>query len=160
MNSPGPAERRFPERPLVGVGAILLTPDLHRVLLVQRGGEPSRGSWSFPGGMVETGETLRQACRREIAEETGLEVEPRDLCTVAERVTRGEGGRVEYHFVILDFWAVVEEQPVAAASDAATACWVAVEEIARLPHTRGVPEAVQRACQLARGQPPDGLLDE
>jgi len=152
--------RRRPDRPLVGVGAVLLTPDLGRVLLVQRGHAPSAGKWSFPGGMVEAGESLREACRRELAEETGLRVELRDLCTVADRRLYGPDGTLDYQFVILDFWAVVEEQPVAAASDAAAARWVPVEEVSLLCHTRGVPETVERARQLARGEAPDTLLDE
>jgi 8-oxo-dGTP diphosphatase len=152
--------RRAPDRPLLGVGAVLLTPDLGRVLLVQRGHAPSAGKWSFPGGLVEAGESLRQACQRELAEETGLRVELRDLCTIADRALFGADGRLEYHYVICDFWAVVEEQPVAASSDAAAARWVSVEEVSQLPHTRGLPEAVQRARKLARGEAPDTLLDE
>jgi 8-oxo-dGTP diphosphatase len=147
-------------RPLLGVGAVLLTPDLGRVLLIQRGHAPSAGKWSFPGGLVEAGESLRQACQRELAEETGLRVELRDLCTIADRALFGADGSLQYHYVICDFWAVVDEQPVAASSDAADARWVPVEEIAQLPHTRGLPETVQRARQLARGQAPDTLLDE
>jgi 8-oxo-dGTP diphosphatase len=154
-----PSRRRFPARPLVGVGAVLLG-DRGRVLLVQRGTPPSAGLWTFPGGLVEAGESLRQACRREVAEETGLQVEPRDLCAVAERLVREPGGRLEYHYVIFDFWATIEEQSATAASDAAAVRWVAVEQVAELPHTRGVPEAIKRALLLARGQRPASLLDE
>jgi ADP-ribose pyrophosphatase YjhB (NUDIX family) len=130
-----------------------------RVLLVQRGSPPSAGLWSLPGGLVEAGESLRQACRREVAEETGLEVEPRDLCMVAERLVHGEDGQLEYHYVVLDFWAVVEEQAPRPGSDASAARWVAPEELGALPHTRGVPEAVRKAQLLARGEAPDSLLD-
>jgi 8-oxo-dGTP diphosphatase len=143
--------RRYPDRPLVGVGAVLLSPGLDRVLLVQRGAPPARGKWSFPGGLVNAGEGLRQACQRELQEETGLEADLQDLAVVVERIIPDERGEVEYHYVIVDFWDISAGEPEAS-SDASAVRWVPVDEVSRLETTRGVPEAIQRALALARGE--------
>lgn len=146
--------RRYPSRPLVGVGAVLFDQPLLHVLLIQRGAQPAEGRWSFPGGLVETGETARQACLRELREETGLEARLQDVATVVERIIEDDSGRVEYHFVIIDFWGYAAGGALGARSDARQARWVALSELAELPTTRGIGEAVQRALALARGEPP------
>lgn len=156
--------RRYPELPVVGVGAIVLSHDLQRVLLIRRGAEPARGLWSFPGGVVDAGEGLCAACARELAEETGLtadDVTLRDVGHVVERIIPDEHGAVEYHFVILDFWGVAgPEVEVAACSDASEAEWVDIARLDGRQTTRGVPVAVQRALQRARGRPVSGPLLE
>lgn len=62
------------ETPVVAVSAIIVD-DRGWVLLIERGHEPAKGLWSLPGGSVEEGETLQQALRREVTEETGLDVD-------------------------------------------------------------------------------------
>ena len=89
-----------PNQPSVGVGAVVIWDG--RVLLIRRGKEPLRGRWLVPGGTVELGETLEQAVVREIREETGIEVVPREVLTVFDRIDRGDG-RVLYHYVIVDY---------------------------------------------------------
>src|SRR5579862_6341980 len=93
--------RTYPERPIVGVGAVIL--DSGRVLLVKRAHEPLKGEWSLPGGAVDVGETLEAAVAREILEETGLMVDVGPLVEVVQRITRDADGRIEYHFVIVDY---------------------------------------------------------
>ena len=66
------------ERLVPCVGAIVLD-EAGRLLLVRRGREPSRGLWSLPGGRVEPGESGPDAVRREVLEETGLQVTVREL---------------------------------------------------------------------------------
>ena len=66
------------------MGAIIL--DRDRVLLVERGKPPLQGYWSLPGGVLETGETLEEGVRREILEETGLEIRPRAVVEIFERI--------------------------------------------------------------------------
>jgi ADP-ribose pyrophosphatase YjhB (NUDIX family) len=91
-------------RPVVGVGAVVVHDG--RVLLIRRGKEPLRGRWLVPGGAVEWGETLQEALVREVEEETGLVVRPRELLVVLDRIHRAAGipaGEVEYHYVIVDY---------------------------------------------------------
>ncbi len=92
-------KREYPESPLVGVGAVIVDDrrDDHRVLLIRRGQAPLFGEWSLPGGVVECGETLREAVIREAREETGLLVESGEMLGVYERVIRDDDGRVRYH---------------------------------------------------------------
>jgi ADP-ribose pyrophosphatase YjhB (NUDIX family) len=75
-----------------------------QVLLVRRGREPLKGKWSIPGGMVEIGEQLQEAVKREVKEETGIGVRPLDSIGVFERIERDpKTGRVRYHYVIVDY---------------------------------------------------------
>src|SRR3954465_732169 len=94
-------DRRYPRRPLVGIGALIF--HRGRILMAQRGKDPLKGWWSLPGGAVETGETLDQAVRREVLEETGLIIEPVRMFEVFERIMRDAAGAPEYHFVLLDY---------------------------------------------------------
>jgi 8-oxo-dGTP diphosphatase len=89
-----------PDRPYVGVGGVVLVGG--RVVLIRRGKEPLRGRWVIPGGTVELGETLQEALVREMQEETGLLVRPREVVLVFDRIQR-EGETVEYHYVIIDY---------------------------------------------------------
>lgn len=101
--------------PSVGVGAVLV----HQggILLIRRGKEPLRGRWTIPGGTVELGETLEEALVREIREETGLTVRPREPLLVFDRVVR-EGGAVRYHYVIIDYLCDFVAGTLRAGSDA------------------------------------------
>ena len=83
-------DRRYPKRPLVGVGALIF--DRGRILMAQRGKEPLKGWWSLPGGALETGESLDFAVRREVREETGLEIEPLGVFEIFERIMRDAEG--------------------------------------------------------------------
>ena len=94
-------KREYPDQPLVGVGAIIIEGD--RVVLVKRGHAPLAGEWSIPGGVLEVGETVREAAVREALEETGLTVEPADLLGVFDRVLQDQSGRCQYHYVLIDF---------------------------------------------------------
>jgi len=107
--------------PLVGVGGVVVHEN--RVLLVQRGTEPLKGRWTIPGGLIDVGETLREAVIREVREETGLNVEPLELIELLDRIYR-EGERVRYHYVIADYLCRVEGGALHAASDAAAVRWV------------------------------------
>ena len=114
--------RAYPERPFVGVGAVIVQDG--QVLLVRRGHAPLQGAWSLPGGVVEAGETLEAALVREILEETGLEVQVGPIVEVLDRITRDVDGRVEYHFVLIDYLCHVAGGSLRAGSDAAAAQFV------------------------------------
>jgi ADP-ribose pyrophosphatase YjhB (NUDIX family) len=112
----------YPERPLIGVGVVVFKGD--RVLLIQRGKAPRIGSWSLPGGRQRLGETVRQAARREVLEESGLEVEIVGLLDVVDSLSRDETGRLEYHYTLVDFLAEWRAGEAGAGSDAAAVAWV------------------------------------
>jgi ADP-ribose pyrophosphatase YjhB (NUDIX family) len=139
---------------------VVLSDTLTEVLLIQRGTPPAAGRWSVPGGLVERGETLRQACRRELREETGLEAELQGAVKVIERII-GPPARVAYHYLIVDFWGLAQPHRPVAGSDVRDARWVPVDRVADLPSTHGLADVVGRALALARGDPPPSpLFDE
>lgn len=118
-------QREFPEAPIVGVGAVVV--DQGRVLLVQRGHEPSKGKWSLPGGMLELGESLTNGVAREVKEETGLNVEVIELVELIDRIHKESGPSgesVRYHYVIADYLCRILGGTLQAASDAAAVRWV------------------------------------
>jgi len=128
-------KREFPEHPLVGVGAIIIEPDRKkdaRVLLAKRAHPPIEGQWSIPGGVLEVGELVRDAAIREAREETGLVVEPSELLGVFDRVLRDAGGRVQYHYVLIDFLCRPVGGELRAASDAAEVRWFTREQLGAL----------------------------
>ncbi len=140
--------RQFPDRPIVSVGGVVV--DEGRVLLVRRAHEPLKGAWSLPGGVVELGETLVDALAREVEEETGLDVAVGPVVEVLDRVHRTADGRVEYHFVIIDYLCRPRGGLLASATDAADARWVDVDELARFDVTPKATEVIHRALEVAR----------
>jgi 8-oxo-dGTP diphosphatase len=119
--------RRYPDRPVVGVGAVIV--DGARIVLIRRASEPLKGEWSLPGGAVEVGETLAEAIMREVREETGLDVRVGPVVDVLDRVHREPDGRVEFHYVLVDFLCTAIGGSLTPASDAADARWVEVGEL-------------------------------
>ena len=139
--------REYPTHPRVGVGAVGL--DGGRVLLVRRGKPPLMGKWSLPGGMVELGETTRQAVAREIAEECGLTIRVGEVAGILDRVVPDAEGRIRYHWVLVDYVAFVESGTLCAASAADEAQWVEVESVERLETTDGLMDMIRRALTVA-----------
>lgn len=115
--------RRYPPVPLVGVAAVVFD-DAGRALLVQRGQPPRRGQWGLPGGLLELGERLEAGVRREVREECGIDIDVIELVAAFEPIQCDDDGRVEYHYVVLDYWARHVSGEAVAADDAAAVAWV------------------------------------
>jgi 8-oxo-dGTP diphosphatase len=143
--------REFPDRPLVGVGAIIVQDD--RVLLIRRGQAPLLGEWSLPGGVLECGETLREATIREAREETGLVVETGELLGVYERVLRNDDGRVRYHYVLIDFLCRAVGGTLAAGTDAADVRWFSREELPPLNLAYDANDVVLKGLARSHSEP-------
>ncbi len=140
-------DRAFPSRPLVGVGAVVI--EQGRVLLVKRGRPPLAGEWSLPGGAVEVGETLASAVQREVFEETGLVVAVGPMVEVLDRIHTDSQGRVEYHYVLIDYACTVIGGELDARSDAADARWVERSELLPLGIAAAIRTVIDKAFELA-----------
>jgi len=135
--------RRYPSRPFLGIGALIFNDA--KLLLVERGNEPLKGYWSLPGGIVEAGEKLEEGVRREVLEETGLEVEPISIFEVFERITPDANGKTEYHFVLIDYLCRVVGGRLEAASDVSKVAWVSEKNLRDYRLTEGTLEVIERA---------------
>jgi ADP-ribose pyrophosphatase len=138
-------KREYPDRPMVGVGAIIV--DGARVALVKRGQAPLLGEWSIPGGMLELSETLRQGAEREALEETGLAVRATELLGVFDRVLLDDEKQCQYHYVLIDFLCERISGDLHAAGDAADARWFTVEEISELPLSEDTASVIRMGLE-------------
>lgn len=129
------------------MGALII--EQRRVLLCRRGKEPLKGYWSLPGGAVETGERVVDALKREVREETGLEIETNFVAEVFERITPDAEGRIEYHYVLLDYLCRVVGGELAAGDDAAEVAWFERAELPDLLITPGSLAVIEKAFELA-----------
>jgi 8-oxo-dGTP diphosphatase len=132
--------RSYPDRPWVGVGGVVFREE--QVLLIRRGRDPGRGKWSIPGGGLRLGETLKAAVIREMREETGLEVEPLVLVDVLDRIIPGEDGRIQYHYVLIDYLCRVREGVLQSGSDALEAGFYDLESFKKMDLTAGTAEVI------------------
>jgi ADP-ribose pyrophosphatase YjhB (NUDIX family) len=141
------SERRYPTRPLVGVGAVIFSND-QKVLLVKRRQEPLAGQWSLPGGMLELGETLEAGTAREILEETGLVVHVGPVVEVFDRILLDDTGRVRYHFVLVDYLCHVRGGVLTAGSDVEAAEFVDPVKLAEYRVAEKAKDVITRATHV------------
>ncbi len=141
-------KRDYPERPIIGVCAVIV--ERGRVLLVRRATEPLKGEWSVPGGMLELGEKLCDGVRREVLEETGLEVEPREVLDVFDSIFRDEQGKTQYHYVLIDYFCHWVSGEAKAGSDVSEVRWVQHDELAAMKLRDSIEQVVCKAFQLSQ----------
>jgi 8-oxo-dGTP diphosphatase len=141
--------RAYPGRPVVGVGGVVIAEG--KTLLIERGSPPLKGTWSIPGGSLETGESLEEGVRRELLEETGLDVRVGELLEVFDRVFRDPDGRVRYHFVILDYLCERVGGEALAGSDVTALAWAGEDGLAEYSLTPIATRVIRKAFARRRG---------
>lgn len=141
-------DRRYPRRPLLGVGALIFAEDC--ILMAQRGKAPLKGLWSLPGGLVEVGESLENAVRREVREETGLEIEPLGVLEIFERIMRDADGAPEYHYVLVDYVCRVTGGTLCAGDDVCRVEWTARWDLEKLSITEGTLGVIEKGFRERR----------
>jgi ADP-ribose pyrophosphatase YjhB (NUDIX family) len=132
----------------MAVGAVVVKDG--RVLLARRGKEPSYGLWSVPGGAVRVGEGLKTAALRELWEECGVQVDIGDVTEIVERMVRDGEGRVQYHYIIVDYLARWVSGELAPSSEVLEARWVLPEEFPQYQMPAGTAEVVNRMLAAGR----------
>lgn len=122
-----PDDRLYPRRPIVGVGVVVWQGG--RVLLIRRGKQPRRGEWSIPGGAQEVGETVDEAGRREVLEETGVTIEITGFVAVVDAIRPDEEGRIRSHYTLIDLMGEWRDGELRPGDDADDCRWVALDEL-------------------------------
>ncbi len=140
--------REYPARPIVGVGGVTICDG--RVLLMRRAYAPLQGEWSIPGGGLDVGETIAEGVRREVEEETGIHVRVLDQIETFERIVRNDSGRVQYHYVILDYFCEAIGGELRAGSDATDVAWVEEGELPKYALREAATRVVAKAFAMAR----------
>jgi mutator protein MutT len=138
---------------MVGVGVAIYNAQ-GQVLLVQSGNAPRAGKWGLPGGLIDLGETLVAAGIREVMEEVGIEIAMGELVTTFEPILRDAQGKVEYHYVVLEFWAhYVSGEPIAR-DDVVASAWVEHNTLDAYSLTPQQLEVLQKTHAAWRAAPP------
>ena len=119
--------KETPLSPVVAVGAVILKNN--KVLLIKRGEEPYKGFWSIPGGKVKFGERIKDALKREVKEETGLDIEIEKLIYILKMMVKNKKGEVLFDYLILDFLTRAIGGEIKASSDAAEIRWISLKKI-------------------------------
>jgi 8-oxo-dGTP diphosphatase len=147
--------REYPDRPVVGVGGVVIEDG--RALLIKRGSEPLLGQWSIPGGTLELGESLQQGVARELLEETGLEVQVLDMIEAFDRIfldpaasNAGDRSRPKYHYVIVDYLCERLAGDAKAGSDVTDIAYAREDELGKFHLTSTATRVLLRAFAMNR----------
>ena len=142
--------RAYPSQPIVGVGVVVWHGD--QVLLIKRGKAPRAGQWSLPGGAQLLGETLAETAKREVREETGIDIRLGDIIATLDLIDRDDDGRVRHHYTLVDFVAEAEQDGLTAGDDAADARWFARDDIDQLGLWSETVRIIDLAAEKRRAQ--------
>jgi 8-oxo-dGTP diphosphatase len=145
-------DREYPPHPLVGVGALIHNGGDGKILLIKRRFEPNKGRWALPGGLLETGESLAEAARREVREELGVEVEIEELFQVSEEMIKDGEGRVRFHFILVDYLASLRprDAKITLNEESESFQWVAPDEVRDLDVNDNTRLIAERYLQSRR----------
>nr|WP_321525014.1 NUDIX hydrolase [uncultured Cohaesibacter sp.] len=133
------------QKPVVAVLSLVVRE--RKVLLVKRANPPDAGKWGFPGGKVEFGETLQMAAQRELFEETGVRGRADRILTTLETFSKGQSGRLQFHYVLIAVLCEWQEGEAVAGDDALEAAWYDADD---LPwYDLATSEDVPRVAQMA-----------
>ena len=141
--------REYPAHPVVGVGAVVVRDG--QALVIKRAHEPRKGEWSLPGGLLELGESLQDGARREIKEETSLDVEVGPVIETFDRVHRDDHGGVRYHFVIVDFVCWSSQGEAKPGSDAEGVAWVTPDDIDAYHVNAHAKAVIEKGLRVVKG---------
>ena len=139
-------KREYPDRPYVGVGVIVFRDQ--EVLLVKRNNEPNKGQWSIPGGKQIIGETVTDAAKRELLEETGVKVEQLLLVDVVDSIIPDAEKKIKYHYTLVDYmgqWHSGESRP---GDDAQEVRWVQLNELSTFSLLGKTMNIIQKAAAI------------
>jgi len=136
-------KREYPEQPIVGVSAVIFVNK--SVLLVRRKQEPAKDQWSLPGGAVELGEGILEALARELQEELSIKIGVGGLVGVFDKIFHDHKNRVQYHYVLVDYWGWIVEGNPRPASDVSDALLVPLDELEEFDVDQGLKEAIRKA---------------
>lgn len=132
--------------PQPAVGVVVFRKD--KILLVKRANQPGKGLWAIPGGRIKLGETLRQAAEREVREETGILIKPKESISVFEVIERDENNTIRFHYVIVDLLAEYLSGELSPGTDASEARWVTSGQLKRLAVTKSTRQLLQSRFQF------------
>lgn len=139
-------KREYPERPIIGVGGIIFHDN--SVLLVKRAQAPGIGKWSLPGGAVELGETLVDALNREIYEEVSIKIEIRGFVRLLDRILYDRENRIQFHYVIADYWGRLVSGRPKAASDISDARFVGIDQAQKMGIDKEVEDTIFMGLEM------------
>jgi ADP-ribose pyrophosphatase YjhB (NUDIX family) len=147
--------REYPDRPVVGVGGVVIEDGC--ALLIKRGSEPLLGQWSIPGGTLELGESLQDGVARELLEETALEVQVLDMIEAFDRIfldpaapNAGDRSRPKYHYVIVDYLCERLAGEAKAGSDVTDVAYAREDELEKFRLTSTATRVLHRAFAMER----------
>ena len=153
--------RDYPPHPLPGIGAVIWKGG--DALMIRRAKPPRQGQWSLPGGLQEIGETVSEAARREVLEETGVTATIIALIDVFDAITRDAKGRVRTHYTLIDLWGVWSAGQPEGRSDALEAAWKTADDIRHMElwaDTRRAIDMARRLYAADQRSRKDSLTDE
>ncbi|MFQ6052168.1 MAG: NUDIX hydrolase [Candidatus Hydrothermarchaeota archaeon] len=133
----------YPNMPVVGVGAVVVKNN--KILLVKRGKDPRKGYWAIPGGVLELGETIEDAIKREVEEETNVKIEVVRLIDVLEDIILDHQGNVRFHYVLVDYLSKYKEGELRAGSDVLDAKWLRIDDLDKFKVAETTKEVIKKA---------------